>query len=87
MGHLKTQSLHIIQLHLGLVLSVDTLVGDQPGGRDSGLGHTITNKENNILGLGGRGRLTDGPASRGGLTIVVGKGGGVVSWLVEGELT
>jgi hypothetical protein len=78
-----SQNGELVHGHGSLVLSVDALVSDQAGGRDHVGGHTITNEEDDVLGLSLLGERSDGPCGLGLAVIVVVEGGGVCAGLVK----
>jgi hypothetical protein len=82
-GHLVTQYWKIIHCHGCLVLSVDALVCDQAGRRDHVCGHTITNEEDDVLGLALLSQVANDPVGCGSAAIVVGEGGSVLARLVK----
>lgn len=82
-GHLVTENREFVHGHGALVLSVDGLVCDQACGRDHVGGHTITNEENDVLGLALLSQVANEPGSLSAGAIVVGESGSVLAWLVK----
>ena len=83
MGHLVTEHGELVHGHCGLVLSVDALVTDQACGRDHVGGHTISNEEDDVLGLALFSKVANKPSSLGLAAVVVIEGGSVLAGLVE----
>lgn len=50
MSHLQPDVVHVVKLHSALILSVDLLVTNQSGRGNGGLGHTITDEQDDVLG-------------------------------------
>lgn len=82
-GHLVTEHGKFVHRHSGLILSVDALMTDQACGRDHVGGHTVSNEENDVLGLALLSQVTDKPSRLGLTAVVVVEGGGVLARLVE----
>lgn len=85
--HLMTEDGEFVHGHGGLVLSVDALVSDQAGGRDHVRGHTITNEQNDVLGLALLSQVTDEPSCLSLAAVVVVEGCSVLARLVERNAT
>lgn len=49
-SHLRAEGGSLVECHVGLVLSIDHLVGKETGSRDHGGGHAVTDKEDHVLG-------------------------------------
>jgi hypothetical protein len=84
-GHLVTNDGKLIHGHQRLVFAVDLLVGDQSSGSDHVCRHSVTNEEDDVLGLALLSQVTDEPSSLGFATIVVVESGSVLAGLVESD--
>lgn len=82
-GHLVTEHGELVHGHGGLVLSIDALVSDQAGGRDHVGGHTVTNEQNDVLGLALLSQIANKPSSNGLGAVVVVESGSILARLVE----
>lgn len=85
--HLQTNMVHVVELHLALVLSVDLLVTDQSGSGDGGLRHTVTDEEDNILCTSLLGGFVDSPLGQSLLVVVVTQLELVLSGFVQGQIS
>lgn len=78
-----TEHRELVHGHGGLVLSVDALVTDQACGRYHIGGHTISNEEDDVLGLAFLSKVANKPSSLGLAAVVVVEGGGVLAGFVQ----
>ncbi len=84
-GHLVANDRELIHGHQRLVFAVDLLVGDQSSGSDHVCRHSVTNEEDNVLGLPLLSQVANDPSSLGFATIVVVESGSVLAGLVESD--
>lgn len=82
-GHLVTEHGELVHGQSGLVLSVDALVSDQACSCDHVGGHTVTNEQDDVLGLALLSQVADQPGSDGLGAIVVSESCSVLARLVE----
>ena len=87
MRHLQTDVVHVVKLHGALILSVDLLVADQSGSGDSGLRHTVTDKEDDVLGTSLGFGSVNGPVGQSLLVVVVVQCQLVLSGFVESQVS
>lgn len=83
MGHLRAVAGGLVKSHVGLVATVDGLVGKETSSRDHRSSHTVTNEEDEVLGLLAVGNRLDLPGSLLGLTTVEGEDDLVLAGVVE----
>jgi hypothetical protein len=87
MSHLQPDVVHVVELHIALILSVDLLVTDQSSGGNSGLRHTITDEEDNVLGASLGFGSVNGPVGKSLLVVVVVQCQLVLSGFVQSEVS
>ena len=81
--HLRTVAGSLVHLELGLVFAVDSLVGEETGSRDHRSGHTITNEDDQILGLFAFGQGQNFPNGFRLATVVVAQHNVILSRVVQ----
>lgn len=79
----RQNNLRFIHLEFGLVSTIDGLVSKKSSGSDHRGGHTITDEDDGVLGDRLLGQGQDLPFGHSGLSVVVGKGNGILSGFVQ----
>ena len=86
MRHLVADDRKLVNCQASLVFAIDLLVGDETSRSNHVGGHAITDEEHNVLGLSDSCQTAHRPCGNGLSATIVGKGGFVFSWLVQGDL-
>jgi hypothetical protein len=84
-GHLVAKNREFVHSHERLVFTIDLLVGNQTSSCDHVCGHSVTDEENNVLGLALLSQITNEPSSFRLAAIVVVESSCVLARLVKGN--
>lgn len=86
-GHLVAENGELVHGHGSLVLSVDALMTDQACGRNHVGGHTISDKEDDVLSFALLGQVTNEPFSLCLAAVVIVERSSVLAGLVKSNTT